>query len=440
VDPPISEAPIDDPEWLTNVTLRFGVLQRMDLVRDQPIRRLVLLKKALRDVTLSMGQRLRNDIAKTTDDKLSWTMMFIRAAESVQIRRMQKCTLAYPHLAKISDCRDPNLRRGAGLNVVRDHAVELARTSVQEEMRALENSDIDALQRQHRQDNLLSRMKRLLPGASTCVNAMLSNSGEVTADRQEIAAILREHWAKVFSKSEIDKDLLQKWLEETVPREVDRQRGLGLPGPSSTQWRIRRCDVERAIQQAGHGMPGPDRIPYKIWKKLGSIGIDILHEAALALSSDQSRTLLDEAYPEQQGHEFNLGILCCLPKTKSGEDEDLGDYYEASSTRPLSLVNTDNRIIASAARLCWEPFFNAWVSDVQRGFLKGRSMLSNVVDVDCEAMTVSLTCARGSLILFDFAAAFPSMSHDYMFGVLEWIGVPPEAMSFIRSLYHQKNV
>lgn len=181
--------------------------------------------------------------------------MFIRAAESVQIGRMQKCTLAYPHLAKTSDCRDPNLRRGAGLNAVRDHAVELARTSVQEEMRAVENSDIDALQRQHRRDNLLSRMKRLLPGASTCVNAMLSNSGEVTAD-----------WAKVFSKSEIDKDLLQKWLEETVPREVDRQRGLGLPGPSSTQWRIRRCDVERAIQQAGHGMPGPDRIPYKIWK------------------------------------------------------------------------------------------------------------------------------------------------------------------------------
>ena len=39
-------------------------------------------------------------------------------------------------------------------------------------------------------------------------------------------------------------------------------------------------------------------------------------------------------------------------------------------------------------------------------------MLKNIVDVDWEAMKVSLTMPTGAIILFDFAAAFPSVSHE----------------------------
>ena len=99
-------------------------------------------------------------------------------------------------------------------------------------------------------------------------------------------------------------------------------------------------------------------------------------------------------------------------KKRSGTHEALGDYYEAPSTRPLSIVNTDNRLLANAARIRWEPILSKWVSAPQRGFLKGRSMLANVVDIDVEAMQVSLAEEYGGLVLFDFKAAFPSMSHD----------------------------
>ena len=33
---------------------------------------------------------------------------------------------------------------------------------------------------------------------------------------------------------------------------------------------------------------------------------------------------------------------------------EFGEVYAGEDTRPLALVNTDNRIIASAARKCWE--------------------------------------------------------------------------------------
>ena len=111
-------------------------------------------------------------------------------------------------------------------------------------------------------------------------------------------------------------------------------------------------------------------------------------------------------------------------------------YYTADHTRPLSIVNTDNRLVANAARMKWEHILNEWVSPSQRGFLPARSMLANIVDVDWEAMRVSLQSANGAVILFDFNAAFPSLSHEYIFTTLQRIGVPEQATNLIRALYH----
>ena len=49
----------------------------------------------------------------------------------------------------------------------------------------------------------------------------------------------------------------------------------------------------------------------------------------------------------------------------------------------------------------------------KQGFLKGRNMLSNVIDIDYQAMTVSLKYPGGAMFFFDFKAAFPSVSHDF---------------------------
>ena len=111
--------------------------------------------------------------------------------------------------------------------------------------------------------------------------------------------------------------------------------------------------------------------------------------------------LLEEAYDEHEGgHEFNAGLMACLPKAATGVTDDGEDIYAAADTRPLSIGNADNRLMCSAARLRWEKIFNDWVSQSQKGFLRGRSMLSNVLTIDHEAMRVSLQCEAGAIVLF----------------------------------------
>ena len=139
---------------------------------------------------------------------------------------------------------------------------------------------------------------------------------------------------------------------------------------------------------------------------------------------------------EEGTHTFNQSLLCCLPKKPSEIDPDHGEVYIGEDTRPLALVNTDNRIIASAARICWEPLLGGnYISKLQQGFLKGRSMLNNILDIDYHARTVSLKHDKGALLLFDFKAAFPSVSHDFLINSLQSIGLPDHAISFIKALY-----
>ena len=133
--------------------------------------------------------------------------------------------------------------------------------------------------------------------------------------------------------------------------------------------------------------------------------------------------------------DFNFAYLICLPKG-SGELVDGGlRCYDASSTRPLSIVDSINRIIASVFRLVLERQVHTWISYQQRGFVCGRQMLLNIIDVDFAAQKISIKSARGAILLLDFRAAFPSMCHSFIWDTLESIGLPRQFIKALQLFY-----
>ena len=140
-------------------------------------------------------------------------------------------------------------------------------------------------------------------------------------------------------------------------------------------WRIRRKDIAAAIKFAKkRSAPGPDGLPYAVWQHLGELGVDILWDVATALAGSQASALIDAAYWDQPDS-YNASLLVCLPKKPAGQLPEGIDYYTAEATRPLALVNTDNRLVAAAAKRRWERTLGAWVYQHQRGFIPGRSIL-----------------------------------------------------------------
>ena len=127
-----------------------------------------------------------------------------------------------------------------------------------------------------------------------------------------------------------------------------------------------------------------------------------------------------------------------LPKKASGEVNGV-EYYLPADTRPLSIVNTDNRVLASAVRLAIEPALDAVVSEAQQGFLPGRSLIKNVLDIDEAMRNFALAEGRPAAIFYDFKAAFPSISQSFLLNTLKHLGIPEHVICFIKSLYHRNS-
>ena len=63
-------------------------------------------------------------------------------------------------------------------------------------------------------------------------------------------------------------------------------------------------------------------------------------------------------------------------------------------------------------------------------------MVENVVEIESVAMKASFPLSnKAALILFDSAAAFPSISRRYMWLVLEAIGLPDYVIRAVKALY-----
>ena len=440
-DKPISPHEVQSEGWKGRVIAHYNGLCEGDPEGDNPIRRLILLKDAMRVVT-NCDREDKKDIIEENapaDSKLGYTMSCLRAYEDSRPKTVLRCCRAYSKLKDWINVKDLYKDKAFTIGKLRTHAVDLAREQIQDDIQSVNNTTFDSPEdKQKVKDNIMLKLKRLSPGESTTLNAMCDDSGKIHTSPEEIAAILKQHWKGVFKKKHVSNAALQIWMEDLFVKNAQGCFITGLPEKSDGRWNIGRGDVKNAVKTARDSMPGPDGIPSKAYKILGDEAIDILYDAIGVLGRSNSGDTIRKAYADrcvEDSHDFNASLLCCLPKKPHGVDPEAGEYYAGEDTRPLALVNVENRIIASAARLCWEPILAKFISKNQQGFLKGRQMLNNVIDIDYEAMTVSIKHDKGALLFFDFKAAFPSIAHNYLFDSLRAIGLPRHAINFIKSLY-----
>jgi hypothetical protein len=157
----------------------------------------------------------------------------------------------------------------------------------------------------------------------------------------------------------------------------------------------------------------------------------------MELSAEQGQESLLEAFPlDTAGNtDFNAATMVFIPKKVDRELHGVR-YNEPGEVRPLSIVNTDNRLMANAVRLRVEPLLAQAISPAQRGFLPGRSMLQNILEIDGEMRAASLQTERPAAVFFDFAAAFPSLAHDFLLDVLGHLRLPRQFRAFVSNLYY----
>jgi hypothetical protein len=81
---------------------------------------------------------------------------------------------------------------------------------------------------------------------------------------------------------------------------------------------------------------------------------------------------------------INHLLFCFSPKPSGDAGAQNADvvFKHPSETRPLSLKVADNKFIAAAINKSISPVIVKLANDLQRGFIHGRQMLQNNVDLD----------------------------------------------------------
>ena len=135
---------------------------------------------------------------------------------------------------------------------------------------------------------------------------------------------------------------------------------------------------------------------------------------------------------------FNDSLIVFVPKGTEQDDE-TGIVRDPFDTRPLALKNSDNKAIGGVVNFLLKRTMARSACALQRGFIPGRQLLENVLNLDTHARAQGMRdggCRIPILAFWDYAAAFPSVAHAWLFRALASAGAPDGLLSLARGMYN----
>ena len=237
--------------------------------------------------------------------------------------------------------------------------------------------------------------------------------GQIIEDPERASAVFCSYWKNVFSEKTIDEVLAHSFL-----------RDFARPLPSDVTWTLPFEQFDDVIKRCRDSAAGPDGLPYSAWFHAPVEFRQTLYTLYVSL-------LETDLQPEPC---FNNAWLVLLPKGQDESDEAVISRGPGE-TRPLSVSNTDCKIVACACNESLKAALPRWAKYEQRGFVMGRQLVDNVIDIDAVSHVAAAQCSDAVLALFDFANAFPSVAWAYLFLMLAYSGMPQHMARMIKKLY-----
>ncbi|CAK0872046.1 unnamed protein product, partial [Prorocentrum cordatum] len=192
---------------------------------------------------------------------------------------------------------------------------------------------------------------------------------------------------------------------------------------------ISATQVCQALKGAGETAPGSD----------GEVGVEVLVDAPQAVVAEGSDETVMREYGSGDNRlgscEFNGSSLALFPKKPAGQDPAAGVVFAQPDTRPLMLADTSNQLLASALRYAIEPAIEGLAGASQRVIFRGRSISANAIDREASVQAAVLDDNMTYALLFDKRVALPSLEYDYLYYVLDKLGLPRGVRAAIRAFY-----
>lgn len=194
---------------------------------------------------------------------------------------------------------------------------------------------------------------------------------------------------------------------------------------------ITRDEVETAISKLHSGKAaGLDGIVHELWKELTLRYEDAQKEEkqGFDIAGAMTRVFQDiQLHGMESGTKFAEGWMC--PLYKKGDKTNIGNY------RPITVLNTDYKIMTKALTLKLGEIAPDIIHRDQAGFMHGRRIedqteLARTVINWCE-----LTERNGMIVCLDQEKAYDKILHVFLWRAMKRFGIPKEFIDTIKALY-----
>ena len=248
--------------------------------------------------------------------------------------------------------------------------------------------------------------------AKTCFKLIDEYNQELTS-QQEIIEAQRRFYTELYQKDDYVEFTAQNTSGVYVPEDIKVQQDQQLDSQ----------DIQQAIKEMKKNKtPGEDGIPvdfYKVfWIQIKDVFLAMMHQC----------------YEQNCLHKSaRQGILNLIPKPNK-------DSRYMKNLRPITLLNTDYKIIEKAIANKMIPALNHIIHQDQRGFMKDRRISVNIrkmLDIIQEAKEKDLEAVILSL---DFVKCFDKCSFSILHGSLEYFRFGKIIKEWTKILYNQFSV
>ena len=213
--------------------------------------------------------------------------------------------------------------------------------------------------------------------------------------------------------------------------EIPENQTLEEPHASLLNERLTEAHVIKALHLTKNGSAtGLDGCPYELWKtlkthhdnavKAGKVGFNITKVLTEVLNDIQT-------YGVDTKTEFAMGWMCPIYKKK--DKSEIGNY------RPITLLNTDYKILTKALAIQLTDHISKLIHINQAGFIPKRSIFNHIRLANAIINYAEVTEEDGTIIALDQEKAYDKIKHKYLWATLEAFNLPTFFINTVKALY-----
>ena len=245
------------------------------------------------------------------------------------------------------------------------------------------------------------------------IKMLKTDEGEILTEQTQILNEFQK-WYEKTSKENLSDGTRPEEIAEIQSLYIEKYLSVPFRNSSEDNENITEYEVRKAISKLNQdSVPGPDGLTARLYKS----NIDFFAPLLTELFNKISET---EIYPQS----FKIAIIKLIPKKPTSVE--IGDF------RPLSMINTDQKILSHILAERIKLSVSEVVGSHQTAHLPNRSIHTTLLKIRKMASEID---DKNCIVTIDFSKAFDRINRSFLMQIVDRLNINDITKKLIKLMY-----